>query len=247
MNTYMTAQTPSSRNPTVRPKASSKTSKRLLRYFCATILLIVCMVALKGIITWLSEEFVYNLPILGGLLKSLELMEVTNVIVFAILGVCLGAFTFWLPREWKLLPKILPLLVAVPLVFMTGYAVRYHLWIQEVAAQSELLPAQAQQITDTLMYDATGQRGLFGFFNYTVQVPILPTDLRSLQTVDEDDKFFRSELTRFSGLEPGLFSMIFTVTGWGIRTFYTLLAAITALIYFVKGLVWANNARQLQR
>lgn len=230
----------------VRSKSSSKSTK-LLRYVCAVLLLIFGMMALKGAIAWVSETFIYTLPILGGLFKSLELMEVTNVIIFALLGVSLGAFTLWLPRRWGLLPKLIPLVIAVPLVFMTGYAVRYHLWVQQVAVQSELLPAQAEQVTDTLLQQATGNSGLIGFFRYTVQVPILPTDLRALQSIDKDDKWFRSELTRFSGLEPGLFTLAFKLTGWGIRWFYILLAVITAILYFAKGLVWANKNRQPPR
>jgi len=242
----MTTRLSSTEKSKGRPKASSKSAK-LLRYVCATLLLIGGMMALKGAIAWAAETFVYTLPILGGLLKSLELVEVTNVVVFAILGVSLGAFTLWLPRKWGLWPKLIPFVVAVPLVFMTGYAVRYHLWVKQVAVESELLPAQASQVTNTLLQQATGDEGLFGFFRYTVQVPILPTDLRALQSIDKDDKWFRSELTRFSGLEPGLFSWLFKLTGWGIRVFYILLAVITATIYFAKGLVWAHQNRQLQR
>jgi hypothetical protein len=242
----MTTRLSSAKKSTARPNVSPQWSK-VLRFVCATVLLIVGMMALKGLLAWVAETLVYSLPILGGLLKSLELMEVTNVIVFAILGVSLGAFTLWLPRQWSLWPKLIPLVIAVPLVFMTGYAVRYHLWVQQVAIQSELLPAQAKQVTNTLLQQATGHAGLQGFFRYTVQVPILPTDLRALQSIDEDDKWFRSELTRFSGLEPGLFTMVFQLTGWGIRLFYILLAVVTAIIYFIKGLVWANRNRQPQR
>jgi hypothetical protein len=222
-------------------------SSQLLRYVCATVLLVIGMMALKGLLAWASETFVYTLPILGGLLKSLELMEVTNVIVFAILGISLGAFTLWLPRQWNVWIKLLPLVLAVPLVFMTGYAVRYHMWIHQVAVESELLPSQAERVTNTLLQQATSNTGVLGFFRYTVQVPILPTDLRALQSIDADDKWFRSELTRFSGLEPGLFTLVFKLTGWGIRAFYTLLAVITASIYFAKGVVWANRTRQPKR
>jgi hypothetical protein len=59
----------------------------------------------------------------------------------------------------------------------------------------------------------------------------------------EDQKWFRSELTRFSGIEPGVFSMIFDGAGWGIRIFYMVLALLTGLIYFFKGLAWADVAR----
>jgi len=218
-----------------------------LRYVGATVLLVVGTVALRGAIAWGAEYFVYTLPIIGGLLKSLELVEVTNVIVFALLGVGLGAFTRWLPKRAHVLVKAIILIVAVPLVFFAGYGVRHHIWVQQVAVTSDLLPAQAQQVTDSLLEQATGQAGLLGFFRYTVQVPILPTDLSALQTVDEDDKWFRSELTRYSGLEPGIFTLLFRLTGWGIRLFYTLLAVVTAIIYFTKGLVWADNQRQSSR
>ena len=201
---------------------------------------------LKGTIAWAAERFVYTLPVMGGLLKSLELMEVSNVVVFAILGIGLGAFTLWLPRQWHLFLKAIPLIISVPIVFLSGYIVRYHIWVQQVAVTSELLPNQAVQVTDNLLGQATGHRGLRGFFEYTVQVPILPTDLSALQAVNEDDKWFRSELTRYSGVEPGVFSRVFRLTGWGIRVFYTLLAFVTAIIYFTKGLVWASQSRKPQ-
>jgi len=229
------------------PSKSASKSSKILRYLIATVLLVAGMVAVKGAIAWAAETFVYNLPLFGGLLKSLELMEVTNVIVFAILGVSLGAFTLWLPKRWGLWVKLVPLVIAVPLVFMSGYVVRHQLWVQQVAVQSELLPTQAEQVTNTLLQQATGNQGVIGFFRYTVQVPILPTDLRALQSIDEEDKWFRSELTRFSGLEPGLFTLVFKVTGWSIRLFYVLLAVITAGLYFARGVVWVDRQRQSQR
>jgi hypothetical protein len=242
----MTTRISSTQRPTASARSPAK-SVKVLRYLVLTVLLIAGMVALKGAIAWAAETFVYNLPLFGGLLKSLELVEVTNVVVFAVLGVSLGAFTVWLPRRCGLWVKLIPFVIAVPLVFMTGYAVRYHLWVNQVAVESELLPVQAQQVTDTLLKQATGTQGVMGFFRYTVQVPILPTDLRALQNIDEDDKWFRSELTRFSGLEPGLFTMIFKITGWSIRGFYVLLAVITATLYFAKGLIWVDHNRQSQR
>ncbi|MBE7379905.1 MAG: hypothetical protein F6J95_000660 [Leptolyngbya sp. SIO1E4] len=232
--------TVSIRKPTIQ-------ASRPLRYLCAAALLIVAMTIAKGAIAWISERFIYTLPIMGGLLKSLELMEVSNVVVFATLGVGLGAFTRWLPRKKSLFQKAIALIISVPIVFLSSYVVRHYVWVQQVAIESELLPSQAAQVTDSLLVQATGQKGVWGFFKYTVQVPILPTDLSALQTVDEDDKWFRSELTRFSGLEPGIFTLLFRLTGWGIRLFYILLALVTAAIYFAKGLVWADSHRQPRR
>lgn len=229
---------------TVPPRKRTPQSTSWLRYLFAAVLLIAIMTVLKGAIAWLSEQVIYSLPIAGGLLKSLELVEVSNVIVFAILGVGLGAFSQWLPKKQRWYTKAISLAIAVPLVLTSGYAVRHHLWVQQVAIQSELLPAQAEQVTDSLLKKATGHGGLVGFFQYTVQVPILPTDLSALQSITEDDKWFRSELTRFSGLEPGIFTRLFRWAGWGIRLFYIGLAVITAIIYFAKGLAWAAAHRK---
>lgn len=219
----------------------------LLKYVSASVLLVGVLALMKGTIVWAAERFVYTLPLVGGLLKSLELVEVTNVIVFALLGVGLGAFTLWLPKQWNVFVKAIAISIGVPIVFISGYVVRYNLWVEQVAVTSELLPTQAMEVTDSLLIQATGHEGIRGFFEYTVQVPILPTDLSALKAVDEDDKWFRSELTRYSGVEPGVFSRVFRWTGWGIRIFYTLLALVTAVIYFVKGLVWANTHRKQPR
>lgn len=225
-------------------KQGASHSAKPLKYYYAVGLLILGALLLRLAIAWISARFVYALPMLGGLLQSLELMEATNVVVFAILGVGLGAFTQWLPRRKSLVVKVIPLLLAVPLVFFTGYSVRHHLWVQQVAVESELLPAQARQVTDRLLVQATGTGGFMGFFQYTVQVPVLPTDLSALENIDEDDKWFRSELTRFSGLQPGVFTRLFRWTGWGLRLFYIVLTVVTAAIYFTKGLLWATNRRK---
>jgi hypothetical protein len=74
-------------------------------------------------------------------------------------------------------------------------------------------------------------------------MPLLPATGAELQRMTEDQRWFRAELTRFSGIEPGVFSMIFDGAGWGIRLFYLMLAIITSLIYFLKGLAWADTQR----
>ncbi|WP_008311649.1 hypothetical protein [Leptolyngbya sp. PCC 6406] len=215
-----------------------------IAYLLGTVLLIVALMALKGLAAWAAEEYVYSIVVVGGLLKSLELVEVSNVLIFALLGVGLGAMTRWLVRPWFRWLRWLILAIAVPLVFLSSYGVRHELWVQEVTIDSGLLPEQAEQITERLLQESTGHEGLWGFFLYTVRTPLLPTELSTLQSLDDDDQWFRSELTRYSGVEPGLISLIFRLSGWGIRVFYMGLAAITAAIYFTKGNVWAETHRQ---
>lgn len=230
-----------------RKRTSLKPLRHRLFYLLAALVLTIGLVILKGGLTWAAEHFVYSLPLVGGVLQSLELIEITNVVIFALLGVGLGAATLWLPSRWSTLRRSLLLLVAVPIVFLSSYAVRQYFWVQAVAIASELSIPEAQRVTDVLLEEATGRTGLPGFFLYTPRMPVLPTDLGSLQTVDDDDKWFRSELTRYSGVQPGLFSLLFRLTGWGIRLFYVGLTVITAGIYFTKGTVWAEAHRQQRK
>ena len=230
---------------TLNPSRSSAHSRRgLLLYSLAVVIVTLSLVGLKGLAAWAMDTYVYSLPFLGGLLESLELVEVSNVVVLALLGVGLGAATRWLVKPMRGWQRVVLLGVAVPMVFLSSYWVRQYLWIQEVAIASEIQPTRAEQVTDRLLQEATGHEGLLGFFVYTVRTPLLPTELSSLKSLDEDDQWFRSELTRHSGVEPGLFSLIFQVAGWGIRLFYIGLALITATIYFSRGSMWAEARRR---
>lgn len=226
------------------PHSSAHSRRGLLIYSLAAVIVTLSLVGLKGLSTWAMDTYVYSLPFLGGLLESLELVEVSNVVVLALLGVGLGAATRWLVKPIRGWQRVVLLGVAAPLVFLSSYWVRQYLWIQEVAIASEIPPTQAEQVTDRLLQEATGHEGLVGFFIYTVRTPLLPTELSSLKSLDEDDQWFRSELTRHSGVEPGLFSLIFQVAGWGIRLFYIGLALITATIYFSRGSMWAEARRR---
>ncbi len=233
--------------PSARQRTVLKALRQRLFYLLAAVVLVGGLVLLKGGLAWAAERFVYSLPLIGGLLQSLELIEITNVVIFALLGVGLGAATRWLPSRWSGLRKSLLLVLAVPIVFLSSYGVRQYFWVQAVAVSSELSVPEAERVTNVLLAEATGQSGLIGFFLYTPRMPVLPTDLGSLQTMDDEDKWFRSELTRYSGVQPGLFSLLFRFTGWGIRVFYVGLTMITAGIYFTKGLAWADTQRQPSR
>jgi hypothetical protein len=214
-----------------------------IRYGAIALGLTLAMAIAKGGAAWAMDRYVYSLPVLGGWLESLELVELSNVLVLALLGVGLGAATRWLPRSPRWWQRVLVLGLSVPVVFLSSYGVRQALWVQEVAATSNIPLAQATLVTDRLLLEATGREGLPGFFLYTVRSPLLPTELSALTSLNEEDQWFRSELTRYSGVEPGLFALIFRLTGWGIRLVYIGLAAITAIIYFARGILWANARR----
>ncbi|MBD0337441.1 MAG: hypothetical protein ICV62_18295 [Cyanobacteria bacterium Co-bin13] len=220
-----------------------KSKSPVVQYLLTALLVILGLMVLKALVAWAAEVFLHPIPIMGGWLKSLEIVELINVIVFAVLGFSLGAATVYFPPRLSLWKKSLVLAIAIPLVFFTSYWVRQTLWLNQISASSELNFGQANQIANQALKSASGSDGFWGYFRYTTQMPILPTTLDGLQRLTDDQKWFRSELTRFSGLEPGIFSLIFNGAGWGIRLFLMLVSVLTAVIYFLKGLAWADTVR----
>jgi hypothetical protein len=226
------------------PDMSLTSSQRaVLKYLFTIIAIVAASLGLKILIAWAAEMYLHPIPILGGWLKSLEIVELVNILIFALLGFGLGGATRYLPAKTPLVVKSLALVMAIPLVFFSSYWLRQTLWLTQLSNQSELTYAQVTALANRAMERESGTQGFIGYYKTTTKMPILPATVEELERMAEDQKWFRSELTRFSGIEPGVFSMIFDGAGWGIRIFHMLLALLTALIYFAKGLAWGDVQR----
>lgn len=197
-------------------------------------------------VTWAAEVFLHSIPIVGGWFKSLELVELSVVVLFAALGFGIGAASRQLPAKTPLPLKSLALVLVFPLVFFNSYWLRYHLWIHQMTTQSDLPRQQITEMASLALKRESGSSGFWGYYQTTTQMPILPATGADLQRMIADPHWFRSELIRFSGIEPGVFSMIFNGAGWVVRLVYLILAAVTSLIYFLKGLAWADTQRLRQ-
>ncbi|WOD41363.1 hypothetical protein [Nodosilinea sp. E11] len=203
----------------------------------------VAVIGARFLVTWAAEVFLHPLPILGGWLKSLEIAELSVIVLFAFLGFGLGSATRHLSVKTPLGLRAIALLVALPLVFFSSYWLRHQLWLSQLTAESDLTRQQITTLANQALVQQGSSKGFWGYYTTTTQMPILPATVAELERMAEDQKWFRSELTRFSGIEPGVFSMIFEGAGWGIRLFYMALAFLTGLIYFFKGLAEADAAR----
>lgn len=223
--------------PTLRPPAH--VSRYLLTVFAVT----AAVIGVRFLVTWAAEVFLHPIPILGGWLKSLEIIELSVILLFAVLGFGLGSATHHLPAKTSLGLKAIALLVALPLVFFSSYWLRHHLWLSQLTAESTLTRQQITTLANQALSREGGSQGFWGYYTTTTRMPILPATVDELERMAEDQKWFRSELTRFSGIEPGVFSMIFDGAGWGIRLFYMGLAFLTGVIYFFKGLAEADAVR----
>ncbi|WP_017299953.1 hypothetical protein [Nodosilinea nodulosa] len=223
--------------PTLRPPAN------VSRYLLTVVAVTAAVLGVRFLITWAAEVFLDPIPILGGWLKSLEIVELSVVLLFAILGFGLGSATRHLSAKTPLGLKSIALVVALPLVFFSSYWLRHYLWISHLTAESTMTRQEITALANQALSHEGGKTGFWGYYTTTTRMPILPDTVAELQRMAEDQKWFRSELTRFSGIEPGVFSMIFDGAGWGIRLFYMALAFLTGVIYFFKGLAEADAAR----
>ncbi|MEM9264828.1 MAG: hypothetical protein AAGA46_04830 [Cyanobacteria bacterium P01_F01_bin.13] len=194
----------------------------------------------------------YALPIVGGVLASLEIAEIASPILLALLGLALGALTYYLPAGVNLGIRLIFLGLALPLVLLLGHKVRHNLWLKEVAAQESISLPQAQQVADGFLQRETSKSGSVGFYWYTATRATPPNRLSNLETTD-DVNSLQNQLTDLGRRQTGLLGLAFSIynwlfnhAGWGIRAAYALLSGFLGLSYFYKGQQWANR-RRLQR
>ncbi|NJL44958.1 MAG: hypothetical protein HC922_02835, partial [Leptolyngbyaceae cyanobacterium SM2_3_12] len=93
--------------PTSRPA--------VLRYVLTVIAITAALIGVKLLITWAAETFLHPIPILGGWLKSLEIVELSNIVLFALLGFGIGGAARYLPAKTSLGLKSIALMLALPL------------------------------------------------------------------------------------------------------------------------------------
>ncbi|MEO0539594.1 MAG: hypothetical protein AAFZ80_01890 [Cyanobacteria bacterium P01_A01_bin.105] len=215
---------------------------RIVLYFLIGLTLCLATVGLKVIATWATETYLYSVPVLGGLFASLELIEISSIILVALLAVCLGALTLYLPTTWPLVGKWVLLAFTLPLVIASGYVTRQTLWVQRVSIGSNISPIQAQEVTNTFLRQQTGEEGGWAYYRYTAENPQPPTEFSNISTLSADDMAaLQAQLSEASGLEVGLFNTLFSLVGWLIRLVYAALTGLMAVIYFFKGKQWADR------
>ncbi|MEA5463675.1 hypothetical protein [Leptothoe sp. PORK10 BA2] len=209
-------------------------------------LTIVCKLA----IVWSVDSYLYSLPIVGGVLASLEVAEISSPILLALLGLMLGALTYYLPANVNLGVRLLFLGFALPLVLLLGHKVRHRIWVQQVATQESLSISQSQQVTDTFLQRETSKSGIIGFYWYTADRATPPLRLSNLETTNDIDSLQEQVLdlgkrqSGLLGLAFSFYNWLFASAGWGIRAIYALLSGFMGLSYFFKGQEWAGRQRR---
>lgn len=228
-----------------------KSRQRHIGIYCLLgILACGLVIACKLVIVWAADAYLYSLPIVGGVLASLEVSEIASPILLGLLGLILGALTYYLPVSTHLAVRLLLLGLTLPLLLLLGYGVRYQNWVQRVAARQSVSLRQARQTTNAFLKRETDKSGNIGFYWYTANRATPPLRLDNLET-SQDTSSLQTQLTDLGQRQTGLLGLAFNVynwlfsyAGWGIRAVYALLSGLMGLSYFYKGQLWANRQRR---
>ena len=226
--------------------STSSRRSRIPLFFAIGIGLSLLTAVLKAVITWLAEAYVYSLPWVGGFLRSIELVEVSNLVIFAILGAGIGSATFLLPRHWNQPAKVSLLVVLSPFVFSASYLMQQHLWIQRVAAQTDSSYREARDLTNAFLKREEGSGGFFGFYPFSTEVSELPIRREILEGegIRNPSQLLTEELASYNDPRADLIAYVFERVGWLLRLMYMAITAFTALLYYFRGYDWAEAKRQ---
>ncbi|MEL7143449.1 MAG: hypothetical protein AAFY33_04765 [Cyanobacteria bacterium J06643_4] len=227
--------------------ALASQNSRTAAFFAIGVGVTLAMTALKALAAWLMDVYVYSVPWVGGFLRSIELVELSNLIVFAILGASLGAATLLLPRRWDHRAKLALLAAVSPLVFCGSYMMQQHLWIKRVAAQSNIDYSDARSITNAYLNREVGSGGFFGFFPLSTQLSELPTRRDSLESARSINptEALTQELSDLDDPRADFAAIVFERVGWLVRFMYIAIAGFTGLIHYFKWHHWADAQRRL--
>jgi len=205
-------------------------------YVACAVTLVSIAVLIKVAALLLADRLLYPVFILGDLFKGIEIVELLNILVFAILGMGFGVATALLyPKLGRQTSAIL-LIIAVPLIFISTPVVRYNLWLQTVGLEESLSPKQAEDLTNSFLNQRIGNNGFIGFYLYTSQFPVLPTKEIQMNDLENFEKKVNSKFVQFTGIPPTVVSWLMATCFWCLRIFYFSIAAIATISHFREGL-----------
>lgn len=214
-----------------------------LRFVLASLLYVICAVSLAAIAVsiklvaiLLAEQYFYNIQIVGEIFRAIEILELLNVLVFAIVGMGFGIITALLPRNIGRQISAFFLIILIPLICCTTDLYRYDNWLREISEREKISYSEAQEITNSFLKNRVGQQGFLGFYLHTAEFPVLPTRKNQMQDVAVQEEKITSKFATVTGITPQKVTVLFTISGWAIRIFYFLVAAFTSATHFREGI-----------
>lgn len=199
-------------------------------------ILVGIAVLLKVTALILAHKYLYPIFIFGDLLRGLELIDLLNILVFAILGMGFGIATALLPSQAGRKISAAFLVVLVPVIIAIPQFTKYDLWISDIAKDDKILKPEAQTLADSFLEQRVKHTGVFGFYLYTGQFPMVPTRATQMEDLTKLEKQVNSKFVKFSGVPPTVVNWLMAICFWGIRIFYFAVAVVTTISHFKEGL-----------
>ncbi|MCT7950072.1 hypothetical protein NG798_09770 [Ancylothrix sp. C2] len=254
----LNAKVPASKTPPPVPTQAKKSPKNLdkpvesqpLNPFLKGTLLALKFLAyavIFAVLVWLgfiikmgalliAESRIYNISILGDILQGIQVVEVLNVLVFAILGMGLGVAAGLLPKKSGIYAGAILVILSLPVLVVLSDVVKYNDWVNQVADVERVTYPQAEKITSSFLQSRVGSPGFLGFYLHTASYPVLPVKQVEMKEIRNPNLRVASRFSNFSKIEPQKIAALFSISGWGIRLFYFLVAVMTVIYHFQEGL-----------
>ncbi len=205
-------------------------------YVTFGMILVAIAVLLKVTALVLAHKYLYPIFIFGDLLRGLELIDLLNVLVFAILGMGFGIATALLPSQAGRKISAAFLVVLVPVILAIPQFTKYDLWVADIATDDNISQPEATTLADSFLEKRVKHTGVFGFYLYTGQFPMVPTRATQMEDLTKLEKQVNSKFVKFSGVPPTVVNWLMAICFWGIRIFYFAVAVVTTISHFKEGL-----------
>ncbi|MCL2935041.1 MAG: hypothetical protein MGG11_23160 [Trichodesmium sp. MAG_R03] len=188
----------------------------------------------------MADNFLYNLIVFGDFLRGIEIVELFNIIAFAVVGMSFGLATVFLPKYLGRYVSTILLIILVPIIFITTQIVRYDIWVEQIAKNEKLSFNQAELLINSFLNQRVGNDGIYGFYLYTAEFPVLPEKKAQINSLDRLQKSVNSNLVRLIGVPPGIIYWTMSLCFWMIRIFYFVIVVVTTIFHFREGLRIVN-------
>lgn len=225
------------------PSAPSRSSRHWILYGILVVLLFIMALIAKAAIVILAYRLLYPLPLLGGMARSLEVVEFLNILVFAIVGMGLGLLTRMLSPQTGDRVGYGLLIVLLPLLFFSGTIFHYQLWVNGVSSANELTYGAARAMTDRWLEQTINGSGVWGYYRFTAQYTTLPLEPDQVQVASLGMERVGKLLGEITGQSGPEMIGVLALNTWFLRLFYLGIACFSGLTHFQDGRAHAYQAK----
>ena len=191
---------------------------------------------LKELSIWLADKYLYSIPLIGDMLRSVEIIELANIVLFAVLGMAFGLASILLPRKQRRKISVILLIPIMAIIFNVTSVIRYRQWVEEVGVQEKLSVAESTGLTNAFLTSQVGKKGFWGFYFYTAKYPMLPKNKVEMREMKKIDDKLKLGLIKIVGEKNNIWvKLMFAVAGWIIKLFYLTISVMATISHFKYG------------